>query len=97
MLPPSGATFRAAGATAAAFVPEPGAGTRVVSPIAIPGLMSGDIVTRAGETAAPTPAQLQQVLATPLRGGFTILIVRRDGHERVVAARVPEASDAAIR
>lgn len=61
------------------------------------GLRPGDIVTRAGETDTPTQAQLRRVLARPTPSGFTVLIVRRDGRQRVVAVPVAGRSDAAGR
>ena len=78
---------------------EPGIGTRVVAvpantPLDAAGLRGGDLVTRAGDVAAPTPAQLRRVLGEGAPAGVVILTVRRDGRQHVMAARVSRPADA---
>jgi S1-C subfamily serine protease len=98
-LPLRDATPQTVAAAPIALVGERGVGTRVQSGRAapIPGLQPGDVVTRAGATAAPTPFQLRRVLAAPTTSGFVILVVRRDGRQRVVAVPADTGSDAAAR
>jgi serine protease Do len=70
------------------LVRERGVGTRIDrgGEQVIAGLRPGDLVTRAGDIAAPTPAQLQAALAAPSAGDrFVVLIVVRDGRPLVVA------------
>jgi hypothetical protein len=96
-------TVRAAnpdtGSQAVSFVREPGVGTRVErgGRERVPGLQPGDVVTRAAAVVAPTPAQLRAALARPSTSGFLTLIVRRDGRQQIVAARVSVGSDADTR
>jgi S1-C subfamily serine protease len=83
---------------AVSFVREPGAGTRVErGRERVPGLQPGDIVTRAATTSAPTPAQLRALLAQASTSGFLTLVVRREGRQQVIAARVAGGSDAPTR
>jgi S1-C subfamily serine protease len=84
---------------AMSLVREPGLGTRVErgGRERVPGLQPGDIVTRAAATAAPTPAQLRALLAQASTSEFLTMVVRRDGRQRVVAARVPVGSNATTR
>jgi hypothetical protein len=86
-------------ADALSFVREPGVGTRVErgGRERVPGLQPGDIVTRAAATAAPTPAQLRALLARASASGFLTLVVRRDGRQHVIAARLAGGSDASPR
>lgn len=76
-----------------------GAGTRVEpgTDAAVPGLQPGDLITRAGTTAAPTPAQLRRLLAATTPSGFATLIVRRADRQVVVAVPVAGRTDAATR
>jgi hypothetical protein len=82
-----------------AFVRERGAGARVVGGTAFPasGLRPGDIVTRAGDTANPAPAQVLQLLNARPDSGFVVLTIRRDGRQRVVAVPVAAPDNAAAR
>jgi hypothetical protein len=86
-------------AEAISFVREPGVGTRVErgGRERAPGLQPGDIITRAAATAAPTPAQLRAHLAQASTSGFLVLVVRRDGRQQVIAARLSGGSDATTR
>lgn len=86
-------------AEAMSFVRQPGVGTRVErgGRERVPGLQPGDIVTRAAGTAAPTPAQLRTLLAQASTSGFLTMVVRRDGRQRVIAARVAGGSDVTAR
>lgn len=82
-----------------ALASERGIGTRVEpgeGPSAT-GLLPGDVITRAGATAAPTPAQVRQLLATSTASGWTTLVVRRGGRQHVVAVPVAPRSDAPAR
>ena len=81
------------------FVREPGVGTRVErgGRERVPGLQPGDIVTRAAATSAPTPAELRALLARASTSGFLTLVVRREGRQQVIAARVAGGSDAPTR
>lgn len=83
---------------ATTFTAERGVGTRVdaAAGAAGAGLRPGDVITYAGATAAPTPAQVRRLLARPTPSGFTVVIVRRDGRQRVVAVPVNRL-DAATR
>lgn len=77
-----------------------GIGTRVIagSPargLPIAALERGDIVTGAGGLVDPTPTQLRRLLNDAAAGSFVVLIVRRDGQQRVVAIRSPRQPDAA--
>ncbi len=85
--------------TTIAFVAERGAGTRIGpgSDASISGLQVGDVVTRVAATSAPTPAQLRRVLAQPTASGFAILVIRREGFQRVVAVPVGGRSHATAR
>lgn len=56
----------------------------------IPGLRLGDVVLRAGDADAPTPTQLRTLLTASEGSGSILLIVRRDGRQRVVG--VPHAN-----
>jgi PDZ domain-containing protein len=69
------------------LITERGIGTRVtaVSGFADVDLMAGDVITRTGSDLAPTPAQVRRFLAQPSSSGLAIVIVRRDGRQRVVA------------
>jgi len=82
-----------------AFTSERGVGTRVGPDARASGsgFRPGDVITRAGATAAPTPAEVRRFLATPTPTGWATLMVRRDGRQRVVAAPVAGRSDAAAR
>jgi hypothetical protein len=48
-------------------------------------LKPGDVIIRAGSTAAPNVLQVRRFLAQPAPSGLAVLIVRRDGQQRVVA------------
>jgi S1-C subfamily serine protease len=66
------------------------AGVRVVvvppgSALAEGGVRAGDLVVRAVELDAPTPGALADRLAATAPGDFTLLIVRRDGRQLVLA------------
>ncbi len=81
-----------------AFAAERGGGSRVVAvgtntPLAEAGLREGDIVMRAGDIAAPTPAQLRRLL-DQRSGEFVFLIVARDGRQQVIAFRPSGSADA---
>ncbi len=81
------------------FTAERGGGTRVgarsrTADGAGSELRRGDVITRAGAVAKPTPAQMTRLLATPATGGFLPLLVLRDGRQRVVAVAVPHRDDA---
>jgi len=93
------ATANLSGGDALRFTAERGVGTRVAaaSEVSGAGLRPGDIVTYAGGTAAPTPAQLRRLLARPTPSGLTTVVVRRDGRQRVVAVPVAGRIDAATR
>jgi hypothetical protein len=96
------ASVTAEAAGTVTFVREAGLGTRIAPggrggepPIA--GLQAGDVVTRAADTAAPTPAQLRAAIAGPSPRGFVALVVRRDGRQRLVAVPSAGGGDAAAR
>jgi hypothetical protein len=75
--------------TPAVFALERGIGSRVIErngSAPPPGLMTGDLIVRAGAFAAPTPAQVQQVLGAAR--GFAVFVVRRQDAQRVVAVPV---------
>ena len=93
------ATANLSGGDALTFTAERGVGTRVAaaSEVSGAGLRPGDIVTYAGGTAAPTPAQLRRLLARPTPSGLTTVVVLRDGRQRVVAVPVAGRIDAATR
>jgi hypothetical protein len=99
ILPLRVATENAPTTTPIAFVGARGVGTRVQpgGAAAIPGLQPGDVVTRAGATTAPTPLQLRRMLMEPTTSGFVLLVIRRDGRQRVIAVPVGTPSDAAAR
>jgi hypothetical protein len=82
-----------------ALAAERGLGTRVDhgSGVTAPGLEPGDVIVRAGSIVAPSPSQVRRLLAQPTPGGFAILVVRRDGRQRVVAVPSAGRSDAAGR
>jgi hypothetical protein len=48
------------------------------------GLAVGDVVTRAGEQSAPTPAQVRRGFATVPDGGVALFAIRRDTTQRLV-------------
>lgn len=79
-----------------ALAAERGVGTRVEAgaEVSAPGLKPGDTITRAGRTIAPTPVQLRKLLTQPMATGFAVLIIRRDGRQRVVAVPVTGLGDA---
>jgi hypothetical protein len=84
-------------ATSIAFVTARGVGTRVIessSGIAESGLEPGDLVVRAGATRAPTAAQVRRVLAQPTPSGLALLVITRQGHQRVVAVPAGGRDDA---
>lgn len=84
---------------AVSFLREPGVGTRVGSGgrDRVVGLQPGDVVTRAAAIGAPTPAQLRILLAQPSTSGFLTVVVRRNGRQQVIAARLAGGGDAATR
>jgi S1-C subfamily serine protease len=55
------------------------------SALAEGGVRAGDLVVRAVELDAPTPGALADRLAATAPGDFTLLIVRRDGRQLVLA------------
>jgi membrane-associated protease RseP (regulator of RpoE activity) len=59
------------------------------------GLQAGDLIVRAGELAAPTPAQVDKLRAATPPSAFVILAIERDGRGRVVALPGSAAADAA--
>jgi hypothetical protein len=89
----------AAPETSVALVSERGIGTRVEAgaDVSAPGLEPGDTITRAGPTIAPTPAQVRKLLTQPMATGFAVLIIRRDGRQRLVAVPVTGLGDATAR
>jgi hypothetical protein len=88
------ATAVSNGAAAFSFATEPGVGTRVSAAPAGSGLQPGDVITRAGAIAAPTPTQLRRLLARPAATGFAVLVVRRDGRQQIVSVPVSPPGDA---
>ena len=82
-----------------ALAVERGVGTRVEQGegVSATGLLPGDVITRAGATEAPTPAQVRRLLAAPTPSGWTTVVVRRAGRQHVVAVPVAARSDAAAR
>jgi hypothetical protein len=82
-----------------ALAVEPGMGTRIGSgrELAIPGLIPGDIVTRAGDARAPNPAQLRRVLGRATSTGYAVLLVRRAGRQHALAVSVGKQHDASAR
>jgi S1-C subfamily serine protease len=92
------ATVRAP-ATSLAFAVERGIGTRVQAggDVSVPGLEPGDTITRAGATMAPTPVQVRRALTQPTPTGLAVLIVRRDGRQRIIAVPVTGRGHAASR
>lgn len=89
----------AAAAASLAFAFERGIGTRVEAgrDLSVPGLEPGDTITRAGATRAPTPAQVRRALFQPTPTGLAVLIVRREGRQRIVAVPVIGRANAATR
>jgi hypothetical protein len=86
-------------ATTLAFVVERGIGTRVEAggDVSVPGLEPGDTITHAGATMAPTPPQVRRALTQPTPTGLAVLIVRRDGRQRIIAVPVTVRGHAASR
>jgi hypothetical protein len=82
-----------------AFVREPGAGTRAVAGDEFAGLelQPGDVVLHADGVADPTPAQVRRRLARSGGEAWTVLTIRRDGRQRVVAVRPAPSTRAASR
>lgn len=66
---------------------ERGIGTRVESDSALAGidLKPGDVIVRAGASVAPAPGQVRRFLAQTTPSGLAVLVVVRDGRQRVVA------------
>jgi S1-C subfamily serine protease len=54
------------------------------TPAARAGLMVGDLIVRAGAVEAPTPAQLVPLFRSAADGRAILLIVRRDGVDRLI-------------
>jgi S1-C subfamily serine protease len=54
------------------------------TPAARAGLRPGDLIVRAGAVAAPTPAQMASLLRSDNDGPDLVVIVRRDGIDRVL-------------
>jgi len=82
------------------FASVPGAGTAMTavhpgSPFEAAGLSAGDLIVRAGNVSAPTPAQVRRAIADTDPGDFLLLAVRRDDRQRVVAVQMPPHTDAA--
>jgi S1-C subfamily serine protease len=76
-----------------AFSIERGIGARVDTAPDASGLDRGDVVTRAGALAAPTPAQLRRLLVEETQSGFLTLVVRRNGRQRIVAVPAGKGRD----
>jgi hypothetical protein len=69
------------------LVAERGIGSRVdsTSGLAAAALRRGDVIVRAGSSVAPVPAQVRRFLAQATPSGWAVLVVVRDGQQRVVA------------
>jgi hypothetical protein len=85
-VPPRAARSSSLGLTLAWLA---GVGSRVVevesgSAADRAGLAVGDVVTRAGEQSAPTPAQVRRGFATLPDGGVALFAIRRDTTQRLV-------------
>jgi hypothetical protein len=78
------------------LVAERGIGTRVESEPRLPGidLKEGDVIVRAGERVAPGPAEVRRFLAQATPSGLAVLVVLRDGRQRVVAIPVSQGMNA---
>lgn len=55
------------------------------SALAEAGVTPGDLVVRVGDLDAPSPAALRERLAATAPGDFALIVVRRDGRQRVLA------------
>jgi hypothetical protein len=82
--------------------PEPGAGTVVVRAAAgslfdRAGLRAGDVIVRVGDVDRPSPAQVRVTIDRTPPDGFVLLLVRRDGRQRVLAVQIPPEPDVAPR
>jgi hypothetical protein len=66
---------------------ERGVGTRVESVSALAGfdLKPGDVIVRAGASVAPGPAQVRRYLAHATPSGLAVMVIVRDGRQKVVA------------
>lgn len=78
---------------------EPGAGSVVTyvqpgSPPDAAGLRPGDLIVQAAGEYAPSPAQMRRILTRSTNPSI-ILIIRRDGRQRIVAVPTPQEADAA--
>ena len=75
-----------------------GVGTRVAvaegKGYALTGLRPRDVVVGTLETRDPTPEQLSRLLEGAQPGSLIVLLVRRNGDQRVVAVRMPAKADA---
>lgn len=79
-----------------------GIGARVAalegaSPLALAGVAPGDVIVRAGDIAAPTPAQVDALLRQTDSGRAPLLVVRRGGSQYVTAVRVEDRDGGARR
>jgi len=93
--------LRTAGAPASdglslTLVSERGVGTRVESgaDLGAADVRPGDIIVRAGATLAPRPAQVQRFLAQTAPSGWAVVVIRRDGRQKIVAIPAGTTVDA---
>jgi hypothetical protein len=89
----------ASGGMSLTLVAERGIGTSVESSsgLAATDLRPGDIIVRAGENLSPSPAQVRGFLAQTTPSGWAVVVIRRDGRQRVVAIPAPISVNAHAR
>ncbi|HEY5658144.1 MAG TPA: PDZ domain-containing protein [Myxococcota bacterium] len=64
------------------------------STLAEAGVLPGDVVVRVRDADAPSPAALRETLAATSPGDFALIVVRRDGRQRVLAVPGEPPADA---
>jgi len=65
------------------------------SPLDEAGVLPGDLVVRVRDRDAPSPRDMDEALALTEPGDFALLVVRRDGRQRVLAIPGLPPADAA--